>query len=110
MTIAASSAGPSALQMIVIRALEYGLLGLAVGFISRKSWGGLPVYAALGFATGAVAAAIVLGETARTSPAPVPMLAMVSKGINEVLFPLGCSMVLYAANALGQRMRIAVAA
>ncbi len=106
----AASAGPTAWQMIAIRAFEYGLLGLAVGHLSRKPWGRLPAYAALGLTTGGVAAALVLMITLRTAPTPPPTLALVSKGINEVLFPLGCSMVLYAVNTLGQRVRLTVAA
>jgi hypothetical protein len=57
-----------------------------------------------------VAAALVLSITVRTAATSPSSLALLSKGINEVLFPLGCSMVLYAANALGERVRIAVAA
>jgi hypothetical protein len=29
--------------------------------------------------------------------------------VNEILFPVGCSIVLYALNALGKRVRLAVA-
>ena len=107
--IAAPAGGPTAAQMMILRALEYGILGLAVGYISGRR-AGLPLYAALGLATGASAAVVVLLITVRTAAAPPTALALISKGINEVLFPVGCSMVLFAANALGQRMRLAVAA
>lgn len=109
-SIAATTSGPTAGQMIVLRAVEYATLGLAVGYISQKPWGRLPAYAALGLATGVTAATLVLFITLRTAAAPPSALALVSKGINEVLFPFGCSMVLYVLNAMGQRIRLSVAA
>ena len=105
----AASSGPSAGQMMLIRAAEYGLLGLAAGYVSRRPWGRLPVFALMGFTIGVIAAAIIVLVTVRTAATPPPPLALVSKTINEVLFPLGCSIVLFAANALGQRTRLAVA-
>lgn len=107
--IAAATSGPTAGQMMLIRGAEYGLLGRAAGILSRKPWGRLPAYATLGLGMGAIAATLVLMVTVRTSAAPPPPLALVSKGINEVLFPLGCSIVLFAANTLGERTRLAVA-
>jgi hypothetical protein len=107
--MAASTSGPTPGQLVVIRALEYAVLGFAVGHISRKPWGKLPVYAALGLGMGLTVAALVLTITIRTSPAPPPPFALASKGVNEVLFPLGCSMVLYAVNALGRRVRLTAA-
>jgi hypothetical protein len=107
--MAASTSGPTPGQLVVIRALEYLLLGLAVGHISRKPWGRFPVYAGLGFTMGIVVAALVLTITVRTSAAPPPTFALASKGVNEVLFPLGCSVVLYVVNALGRRVRVVAA-
>lgn len=107
--MAASTSGPTPGQLIVIRALEYAVLGLVVGHISRKPWGKLPVYAAVGFAMGAVVATIVLWITIRTAASPPSNLALTSRAVNEVLFPLGCSMVLYSVNALGRRMLVAAA-
>jgi hypothetical protein len=37
------------------------------------------------------------------STAPSPLPAVLGRGINEVLFPIGCSLALYAANVLGKR-------
>ena len=96
-------------QLILIGAIEYAFLGLAVAFISRKPWGRLPAYVLLGFGTRLVVGALVLALTIQSAAIPPAPLAMVSKGLNEVLFPLGCSIVLYSVNALGQRVRLAVA-
>lgn len=107
--MAASTSGPTPGQLIVIRALEYGILGLTVGYISRKPWGRFPVYAAVGLGMGAVVASLVLWITISTAATPPPALALASKAVNELLFPLGCSMVLYAVNALGKRVVVAAA-
>jgi hypothetical protein len=104
-----AGAGPTSGQMIAIRACEYALLGLAAGELSRRPWGRLPAFAGLGLLVGFAAAALVLWITLRATPATPPTLALVSKGINEVLFPLGCSIVLYAVNTLGDRSRLTVA-
>ena len=43
--------------------------------------------------------------TAVTAPsAKADLPSFLSRGINEVLFPLGCSLVLYAADAIGKRL------
>jgi hypothetical protein len=107
--MAQATSGPTPGQLIVIRALEYAILGFAVGHVSRKPWGRLPIYAALGLGMGAIVATIVLLITVRTSSAPPPAFALVSKGVNETLFPLGCSIVLYVVNALGRRARLVAA-
>ena len=75
-------------------------VGISIGTVAAR---------ARGAAMGALAATLVLMITVRTAAAPPPPLALVSKGINEVLFPLGCSIVLFAANTLGERTRLAVA-
>jgi hypothetical protein len=48
-------------------------------------------------------------DVAIAAAAPPPAFALVSRGVNEVLFALGCSIVLYAVSALGRRVRLAVA-
>lgn len=109
MTIAAS-AGPSPAQFIAIRVVEYAFLGWAVGSLSARPRAGLRVYALVGLATGVAAAAIVVLLSVRAAaPEALPLFALVSKCVNELLFPLGCSLVLYAVNALGSRVRLAAA-
>jgi hypothetical protein len=38
------------------------------------------------------------------STSPPPPADALSVGVNEVLFPIGCSLVLFSAGALGERM------
>jgi hypothetical protein len=35
---------------------------------------------------------------------PAPAAELVSRGINEILFPVGCSLALFSAGALGKRV------
>ena len=91
---------PGPIEMATLRALEYGLLGGLVGWVSRQVWSGFKVHAGLGLLMGLFAAAFV---TMRSVSAGANVLTLVVKGLNEVLFPLGCAIVLYAAAALGRR-------
>jgi len=34
---------------------------------------------------------------------PLPVAALVARGVNEILFPVGCSLVLFTAETLGKR-------
>ncbi len=91
---------PGPVEMAVLRAVEYGLLGGLLGWISRQVWSGFKVHAGLGLLIGLFAAAFV---TMRSVSAGASGVALVIKGLNEVLFPLGCAIVLYAAAAFGRR-------
>jgi hypothetical protein len=39
------------------------------------------------------------------SPETPATTALLSQGVNEILFPVGCSLVLFAATALGKRVQ-----
>jgi hypothetical protein len=54
----------------------------------------------VGLVFGGATLALTLGA----APAPVPAPELVSQGLNELLFPVGCSLVLFSAGALGKRM------
>lgn len=92
---------PSALELGAIRAVEYAILGTVVGWMSKQAWATLRAHVGVGLALGVVFGAVVLWLSARGGAGTA---ALVSKGVNEVLFPLGCSVVLYIANALGKRV------
>jgi hypothetical protein len=97
------SGDTSPVLVAVIKGFEYGCLGLAVGWLGRRPWGGAVAHAAAGLAVGLVFGGAIVALTvppgAQMSDADV-----VSRGVNEVLFPLGCSLVLYASVNLGERM------
>ncbi|MGB3633281.1 MAG: hypothetical protein WA982_04525 [Rubrobacteraceae bacterium] len=91
----------SALVLAVIKGIEFGILGLAIGWIWTRPWGGVKAHVGVGLAVGVIFGGTMLallfgGEAAPTTD-------VVSRGINEVLFPVGCALVLFTARALGSR-------
>jgi hypothetical protein len=87
----------------VIKGLEYGCLGLAVGWVSQRPWGGAAAHIAVGFLVGLVFGGTIVTLTVGSTPPP-PATEVLSRGVNEVIFPIGCSLVLYSAGVLGKRM------
>ena len=102
--IAAAKAALPIVLLSVLKAVEYGLLGAAIGFVAKRYGGSLRAYAATGLATGVLFGGAVLAVLARSSPQPVDAYFLLSRGINEVLFPLCCSLVLYAGDVMSQRL------
>jgi hypothetical protein len=105
LTSAAAPPGPTPLQFVILRAVEYACLGIILGWVSRKTWGTLRTHAAIGLAMGLMFGGMVILLTlnnAKTSPTAYQLGA---RAVNEIIFPIGCSMVIYAANVLGRRAR-----
>jgi hypothetical protein len=92
----------SPLVVVAIKGLEYGCLGLAVGWVSQRRWGGalahLGVGLLIGLGFGGSDIAYATGGTFQESTAD-----FLSDAVYEVLFPAGCAMVLFAATTLGKR-------
>lgn len=105
--LAASGGGGSddlsPLLIAVIKGLEYGCLGIAVGWLGHRPWGGAVAHVAAGLVVGLVFGGLILLLLLGSSPQP-PAADLVSRGMNEVLFPVGCSLALFSAGALGERV------
>ena len=96
---AASSGGPlrDVLLLALLKALEYGGFGLVTGWLSSEGFSRAQHYVITGAVTGVffgglITAVINAGTGAKALP-----IAM-----NEVLFPIGCSMVLYLSGLLAR--------
>ena len=87
----------------LIKGLEYGCLGMAVAWLGRRPWGGAAAHLTAGLMVGLVFGGLILLLLLGSSPQP-PATDLASRGMNEVLFPVGCSLVLYSAGALGERV------
>ncbi len=59
--------------------------------------------AAGGLVVGVIFGGAILALTYATAPAPLPAAALISRGANEIFFPVGCSLVLFAAQALAKK-------
>jgi len=100
---AVAATAPSPVVLALLKGLEYALLGLAIGWIARKSWGGLAAHSAAGLAAGILFGVPVLVLTAAALPGQ-PAAAHAARAVNELLFPVGCALVLYASDTLGKRL------
>jgi hypothetical protein len=98
-----ASGASSTLLVAVIKGLEYGCLGLAIGWVGTRPWGGAAAHAAVGLAIGVVFGGSILAIALVSAPEPLATAELVSRGVNEILFPVGCSLVLFSATALGKR-------
>jgi len=89
--------------IVLLKGLEYAALGAAIGWVGRKAWGGLAAHLACGFAAALTfgAAIVLLPLRAVESPTAAQVIP---PAVNELLFPLGCSLVLFMASALGKRV------
>ena len=87
----------------VIKGVEYGCLGLAIAWVGQRPWGGLAAHIGVGLIVGLVFGGTIVALTMSSTPPPAAAEAF-SVGVNEVIFPIGCSLVLFSAGALGERM------
>jgi hypothetical protein len=92
----------SPVLVAVIKGIEYGCLGLGVGWVSQRRWGGAAAHGAVGLLVGLVFGGVQLVFAAGATPPP-PTSDLFVAGVNEVLFPVGCSLVLFSAGALGKK-------
>ena len=89
--------------LALIKGLEYGCLGLALGWVSQRLWGGAVAHMAVGFVVGSIFGGAVIALLAASSP-EVSAATLVPRGVTEILVPVGCSLVLFSAEALGTSM------
>lgn len=100
--LAVSGGDVSPELIAVIKGLEYGCLGIGIGWVSQRRWGGALAHVAVGLLVGVVFGGTELALAAGASPAP-PASELFVEGVNDVLFPVGCALVLFSATALGKK-------
>jgi hypothetical protein len=89
--------------LALIKGVEYGCLGAALGWIAQRPWGGAVAHAAVGLMAGILFGSVVMAFTYWASPEPPATPDLISQGLNEIFFPVGCSLVLFSAETLGKR-------
>jgi hypothetical protein len=100
----AAVAGPSPLLIAALKVVEYGVLGAALGWLGRSARGSLGAHVGLGALAGIVFGGTIVGVTVAAG-AQADLVSLLGRGIDEVLFPVGCALVLYASEAIGQRIK-----
>jgi hypothetical protein len=101
--VAAAAPGPSPLMVAGIKGLQYAVLGLVLGWIAKQTWGGVAAHAGVGFACGLLFGGPLLALTFQAMP-QLAAATVVARSVNELLFPVGCALVLYASDTLGKRL------
>ncbi len=94
---------PSPILLATVKGAEYLVLGVLLAWIGRKVWGGFKAHLGAGAAIGAVFSGVfmLILVASVDSPGAFKVAAL---GVNEFLFPIGCSIGLYAATVLGRRL------
>ena len=93
----------SPLLVAVIKGIEYGCLGMMVAWLGQRPWGGAVAHMAAGLMVGLIFGGLILLLLLGSSPQP-PAADLWSQGMNEILFPVGCSLALFSAGALGEKV------
>lgn len=83
-----------------LKGLEYAALGLILGWVGKRFGPSLTAYSSTGLAIGVVFGTAI-AELA--TPGGFGSAKIVPALLNEVLFPVGCSLALYAADAIGKK-------
>ena len=95
---------PSLLLLALLKAVEYGCLGAVVGWVGKRPWGGLLAHMVTGLTVGIVFGGAIVAFTYLNAPEPLAAADLVSRSVNEIVFPVGCSLVLFSATAVGKRV------
>jgi hypothetical protein len=102
--VAGSASGISPFLIGTVKGIEYAVLGAALGWLGRRQAASLGLHLSTGAAIGLTFGTALVALTVRAAAASPPLTDILAKGINEVLFPIGCSLVLYAAGAMSKRL------
>lgn len=87
--------GPAPMVLGIIKAVEYGCLAGVIAWMARRKDRGAAAHVAVGLTTGIIFGGIVLGYTYSVNANLFSAADAMSRGVNEVLFPVGCSLVLF---------------
>ena len=102
--LAADNPGFNPVFVAMLKGMEYGVLGALLGAIQQKEWGGAVAHGVAGCAVGLLFGSIILYVIITSALKPIPHPALVGRAVNELLFPVGCALVLYAAEVMGKRL------
>ena len=82
-----------------LKGLEYAVLGLLLGWIGKRAGSGFFAYTGIGLLIGSVFGTTI---AAMATPGGFETAKIIPPLVNEVLFPVGCSLAIYAADVIGK--------
>ncbi len=95
-----AAAGPSPFLLASIKAAQYAVFGYVLGLLSRKGSANILSYVLTGVFMGLTFGGLIVFLSVQQSQTPVPLIGLISRSANELIFPIGCALVLYAAQHL----------
>lgn len=98
-----AAGGPSPWLLAGVKAAEYAVFGFLVTRLVRRPELRLPAYVRLGLLVGAVFGAALLAIMDAHAPDGLAVPVLVARGVNELLFPVGCACVLWSTALLARR-------
>lgn len=103
LSVVVPAGGPSPWLLAAIKGAEYFVLGWLITRLVRRNEPKLAVFAATGLAIGISfgGAMLLLMNSAAPDGLPTPIL--LARGVNELLFPVGCSCLLWVTGVLTAR-------
>jgi hypothetical protein len=97
------SVAPSTVIVAMMKAIEYGMLGLVAGWLATKPWAGIWLHALLGLVIGCLFGGALIFYVNATASATPAAAALAGVAVNELIYPAGCAVILYSASTLSVR-------
>ncbi len=91
---------PSAGLLALIKALQYAVLGALIARLDRSDKAGFGKYLLTGLVCGLVFGGLIMYLSVSLAPTPAPIASSIARAVNELIFPIGCSLILYSARRL----------
>jgi hypothetical protein len=93
---------PALYALAGVKAVEYACLGASLGWLLGRGAVQAWRFAATGLAAGLVFGAVNVWIMATQTPAKLP--ALIGATVNELVFPMGCALVIYLAVTAGRHL------
>ncbi len=100
---------PSPMILALIKGLEFATLGAIAGWYTKQEWADMRVYVLTGLATALIFGGVFVGYNIYATSPALPIVKVVAMSLNELLYPIGCSLALYASDALALRLKATAA-
>lgn len=92
----------SPVLLALIKGVEYGCLGALLVWIGKQIWGKALAHAGAGLVIGVIFGTILIVVMAWGATSPMSVGSIISRALNEIINPVGCSLTLYSAEILGR--------
>jgi hypothetical protein len=102
--VAGAVAGASPFLIGALKGVQYGLFGALLAWLGQQTRGRLSAHVVAGLAFGVTFGLTILLILELGAVEPTPPVGLVSRGLNELIFPVGCAVVVYASSVLSRRL------